>query len=103
MCWSAPPSRAPKRPHAPCGTSRRVTMPELLRMPAIAAGEESAALTEWPVAEHQEFAAADVIAVVETAKASVDVEAESAGLLVKILVEAGADVQVGQPLALLAA
>lgn len=78
-------------------------MPELLRMPEVAANTEEATLTGWPVPEHQRFAASDVIATVETAKAAVDVEAETDGVILKVLVTAGSDVRVGDPIALIAA
>ncbi len=77
-------------------------MPELLRMPVVAAGADEATLTAWPIGENQRYAATDVIANVETAKATVDVEAETDGVLIKILVPPGTDVQVGDPIALIA-
>ncbi|HEY3753470.1 MAG TPA: dihydrolipoamide acetyltransferase family protein [Pseudonocardiaceae bacterium] len=78
-------------------------MPELLRMPEIAANTEEATLASWPVPERQPFRATDVIATVETAKAAVDVAAEADGVIVRMLVEPGTDVRVGDPIALLAA
>lgn len=78
-------------------------MPDLLRMPEIAAGTDHATLVLWPVAVGERFVVPDVIAVVETDKASVDVEAERAGTLVRTLVEPGSEVQVGEPIALVAA
>ena len=61
-----------------------------------AAGEymESATLVEWRVAEGDGVAAGDVIAVVETAKASTEVEAPGDGYLVRILADTGAEVEV---------
>lgn len=78
-------------------------MPHLLRVPEIAANTTEATLVSWPVAENGTYTRADVIAVVETAKAQVDVEAEADGVLVKRLVTEGTDVGVGEPIALLAA
>jgi pyruvate dehydrogenase E2 component (dihydrolipoamide acetyltransferase) len=78
-------------------------VPELLRMPEIAANTEQATLTHWPVPEHEPFAAADVIATIETAKAAVDIEAPSAGVILKTLVSPGTDVEVGDPLAVIGA
>ncbi|GAA1035361.1 hypothetical protein GCM10009557_42850 [Virgisporangium ochraceum] len=72
-------------------------MPELLRMPGIAAGDEEVVLSGWPVAAGAPFAAGDVIATVETAKANVDVEAPSAGVILRVLVPEGTTVQVGDP------
>jgi pyruvate dehydrogenase E2 component (dihydrolipoamide acetyltransferase) len=78
-------------------------VPELLRMPEIAANTEEATLASWPVPERQPFRATDVIATVETAKAAVDVAAEADGVIVRMLVEPGTDVRVGDAIALLAA
>jgi pyruvate dehydrogenase E2 component (dihydrolipoamide acetyltransferase) len=77
-------------------------MPELLRMPEVSADAESATLSAWPTAELQKYVAGDVIVVIETAKAMVDVEAEDDGVIVKQLVAPGTDVQVGAPIALTA-
>ncbi len=57
-------------------------------------------LTEWLIPEGGSFAPRDVVATVETAKASFEVEAETAGVLLRQLVGAGAQVTVGTPLAL---
>ncbi|MFC8845950.1 MULTISPECIES: dihydrolipoamide acetyltransferase family protein [unclassified Micromonospora] len=78
-------------------------MADLLRMPEIAANTEEAVLAGWPVAEGDEFAAGDVIATIETAKAVVDVEAPAPGAVVRLLVPEGANVGVGDPIALIAA
>ncbi|MDG4820010.1 dihydrolipoamide acetyltransferase family protein [Micromonospora sp. WMMD956] len=78
-------------------------MADLLRMPEIAANTEEAVLAGWPVAEGDEFAAGDVIATIETAKAVVDVEAPAPGAVVRLLVPEGTDVAVGDPIALIAA
>src|ERR1700712_697648 len=78
-------------------------MPELLLMPEIAAAQTSAVLASWPVAVGKDFAARDVIATVETDKAVVDVEAEGDGVILRTLVAAGTEVDVGTPIALRAA
>lgn len=70
-------------------------------MPEVAANAVEAVLQEWPVAENVPFSAADTIATVETEKAVVDVEAETDGVILKILVPAGAAVEVGAPIAVL--
>jgi pyruvate dehydrogenase E2 component (dihydrolipoamide acetyltransferase) len=77
-------------------------MPELLRMPEIAAATTSAVLAGWPVAVNTRFSAADVIATVETEKAVVDVEAESDGVILRTLVTEGTEVEVGTAIAVLA-
>jgi pyruvate dehydrogenase E2 component (dihydrolipoamide acetyltransferase) len=73
----------------------------LMRMPEVAAGGTSAVLHEWGVAEQAEFGAQDVLATVETDKAVVDVEAEQAGVVLKLLVGPGTTVEVGAPIAVL--
>jgi pyruvate dehydrogenase E2 component (dihydrolipoamide acetyltransferase) len=75
----------------------------ILRMPEVAANAVEAVLQSWPVPEHTAYAAADVIATVETEKAVVDVEAETDGVILKTLVAEGAEVQVGDPIALIGA
>lgn len=76
-------------------------MPSLLRMPEIAANTPDATLVSWTVAENVPYAAADAIATVETAKAVVEVEAESDGVIFKTLIAAGTDVQVGEAIAVI--
>ena len=76
-------------------------MARVLRMPGVAANETDAVLSEWLVEESGEFAAADAIATVETEKAAVDIEAEAAGRVLKTLVPPGAQVEVGDPIAVL--
>ena len=75
-------------------------MPELLRMPEIATGTTEAVLSSWSVAENATVSARDVVATVETAKAVVDVEAETDGVILRLLVEPGAEVVTGAPIAL---
>ena len=75
-------------------------MPTLLRMPAIAAGAETAVLSEWQVQEGIPFNKSDAIATVETDKAMVDMEAEEAGVILRFLVGSGEQVEVGAVIAL---
>jgi pyruvate dehydrogenase E2 component (dihydrolipoamide acetyltransferase) len=77
-------------------------MPELLRMPEVAAGEETATLCEWIVGENQQYAASDVLATIETDKAVVDFTADADGVLLRVLVEPGTEAEVGAPIALIA-
>ncbi len=77
-------------------------MAQLLRLPEIATGTTEAVLSSWSVAENASVSAHDVVAVVETAKAVVDVEAESDGVLLRLLVQPGAEVETGAPIALVA-
>jgi pyruvate dehydrogenase E2 component (dihydrolipoamide acetyltransferase) len=76
-------------------------VPELLRMPEIATGTTEAVLSSWSVAENSPVSARDVVATVETAKAVVDVEAETDGVILRLLVQPGAEVETGAPIALL--
>ncbi|MEU1542119.1 dihydrolipoamide acetyltransferase family protein [Actinacidiphila glaucinigra] len=74
-------------------------MAELLRMPEIAANTEEAILESWNVGVNVPYRAGDPIVTVETEKAVVEVEAESDGVLLRLLVEAGTTVGVGTPIA----
>ena len=78
-------------------------MARLLRMPEVAANTLEATLSEWLVTEDAEFADGDAIATVETDKAAVEVPADGAGVLVRTLVGPGTTVEVGAPMALIAA
>jgi pyruvate dehydrogenase E2 component (dihydrolipoamide acetyltransferase) len=77
-------------------------VPQLLRMPEVAANTTEAVLASWPLQLGAAFRAHDTIATVETAKAVVDIEAEQDGVLVATLVAEGAEVVIGDPIALLA-
>jgi pyruvate dehydrogenase E2 component (dihydrolipoamide acetyltransferase) len=70
-------------------------------MPGVAANATEAVLSEWLVEESGDFAAADALATVETEKAAVDIEADAAGRVLKTLVQPGAQVEVGDPIAVL--
>ncbi len=78
-------------------------MAQLLRLPEIATGTTEAVLSSWSVAENASVSAHEVVAVVETAKAVVDVEAETDGIVLRLLVAPGAEVETGEPIALVAA
>ncbi len=76
-------------------------MARVLRMPGISADATEAVLSEWLVEDSGDFGPADPIATVETEKAAVDVEADAAGRVLKTLVLPGAQVLVGDPIAIL--
>jgi pyruvate dehydrogenase E2 component (dihydrolipoamide acetyltransferase) len=76
---------------------------ELLLMPEVAAGATSAVLSTWPLAEASSYSTGEILAIIETDKAVVDVEAESDGVLIKLLISEGQEVQIGRPIALIAA
>lgn len=77
-------------------------MPRLLRMPEVSAGTAEAILASWSVAENSPVTAAEPIATVETDKAAVDIEADADVTVLKVLVDEGATVPVGAPIAVLA-
>ncbi|MEU8270313.1 lipoyl domain-containing protein, partial [Sphaerisporangium sp. NPDC049002] len=70
-------------------------------MPEPAAGATRATVSEWPIAEHTPFPVNAAIAVIETDKAIIEIEAESEGIILRALVPAGTEVDVGAPIALL--
>jgi pyruvate dehydrogenase E1 component beta subunit len=72
-------------------------------MPALSPTMEEGTLTKWLVSEGQDVRAGDVIAEIETDKATMEVEAVDEGKLAKILVPAGTEnVKVNTPIALIA-
>ena len=77
-------------------------MPELLRMPEVAAGATHAILSAWPHPVNAAYTATTVIAIIETDKAVVDVQGEHDGVIVRTLVDEGAEVAIGDPIALIA-
>jgi pyruvate dehydrogenase E2 component (dihydrolipoamide acetyltransferase) len=71
-------------------------------MPALSPTMETGNLVEWKVAEGQEITAGDVLAEVETDKATLSWENQDDGIVAKLLVAAGAQgIQVGTPVAIL--
>ncbi|GAA2455853.1 pyruvate dehydrogenase complex dihydrolipoamide acetyltransferase [Streptomyces pulveraceus] len=78
-------------------------MAELFRMPAVAADAATAVLSAWQVAEGAPFTKDDALVSIETDKAEVDVAAEQDGVLLKTLYEAGVEIEVGDPIAVLGA
>jgi pyruvate dehydrogenase E2 component (dihydrolipoamide acetyltransferase) len=65
--------------------------------------EEEARIVSWIKQVGDEISRGDVIAEIETDKATLDVEAMQSGTLVEIVHDAGADVAVGAPIAYLEA
>ncbi|KAB2942806.1 pyruvate dehydrogenase complex E1 component subunit beta [Hyphomicrobium sp.] len=77
-------------------------MPTEVLMPALSPTMEEGTLTKWLVNEGQAIKAGDVIAEIETDKATMEVEAVDEGKLAKILVPAGTEnVKVNTPIALI--
>jgi pyruvate dehydrogenase E2 component (dihydrolipoamide acetyltransferase) len=78
-------------------------MASLLRVPEVAAGATEVVLAEWLVGERVPVTAGQPIVLIETEKASVEVEAEADAVLLRALVPGGATVAVGAPMAVLGA
>src|SRR5439155_11376838 len=71
------------------------------RMPEVAANAPSALLASWSLSENAVVHVGDAMATVETDKAAVDIEADSDGVVYKLLVTPGDTVAVGAPIAVL--
>ncbi|WIX77398.1 dihydrolipoamide acetyltransferase family protein [Amycolatopsis carbonis] len=78
-------------------------MATLLRVPEVATGSTEAVLSEWLVPENEAFDAGTALAVLETDKAAVEVEAEDGATVLRQLVDRGTTVEVGTPIAVLGA
>jgi pyruvate dehydrogenase E1 component beta subunit len=79
-------------------------MPTSILMPALSPTMEKGNLAKWLKAEGDRIKPGDIIAEIETDKATMEVEAVDEGVLARILVAAGSqDVAVNTPIAVLAA
>ncbi len=75
-----------------------------LKMPALSPTMEEGTLAKWLVKEGDEVKSGDILAEIETDKATMEFEAVDEGKIAKILVAEGTDgVKVGQAIAILAA
>ncbi|GAB4139154.1 MAG: pyruvate dehydrogenase complex E1 component subunit beta [Sphingomonadales bacterium] len=78
-------------------------MPIEITMPALSPTMEEGTLAKWLVKEGDSVAAGDILAEIETDKATMEFEAVDEGTIAKILIEAGTEeVKVGTPIALMA-
>jgi pyruvate dehydrogenase E2 component (dihydrolipoamide acetyltransferase) len=68
-------------------------------MPALGAGMDVGRIIEWHVKAGDQVHRGDIVALVETDKANIDVEVFEDGVIEEILVEEGTKVPVGTPLA----
>ncbi|QXV56509.1 2-oxo acid dehydrogenase subunit E2 [Amycolatopsis sp. TNS106] len=68
-------------------------------MPSLGADMDSGTVIEWLVAPGDEVHRGDIVAVVDTAKAAIEVECFTSGTVEEILVPPGTSVAVGTPLA----
>jgi pyruvate dehydrogenase E2 component (dihydrolipoamide acetyltransferase) len=72
------------------------------RMPSLGADMEAGTLVEWLVQPGSAIKRGDIIAVVETQKGAIEIEVFEDGILDRVLVDVGARVPVGTPLASIA-
>ena len=78
-------------------------MPIELKMPALSPTMEEGTLAKWLVKEGDQVASGDILAEIETDKATMEFEAVDEGTIAKILVPEGSEgVKVGAPIAILA-
>src|SRR5215467_11961149 len=95
--WMCRPTRAPPT------RSAEEAMPINILMPALSPTMEKGNLAKWLKKEGDKVAPGDVIAEIETDKATMEVEAVDEGVLAKIVVPEGtADVPVNELIAVLA-
>lgn len=78
-------------------------MATIIRMPEVLAGSSEAAIQTWLVTVGQQIAVGAPLAEVETEKAIVEYAAENEGTLLKLLVDEGVSVKVGDPIAVIGA
>ena len=79
-----------------------LTMTAEICMPALSSTMKEGKIAQWLVAEGDKIEAGDMVLVVESDKADMDVESFEDGYLAKILVPEGETADVGAPVALLA-
>ena len=72
-------------------------------MPSLGADMEAGTLVEWMIKPGDRVKRGDIVAVVETQKGAIEVEIFESGRVEHVLVEVGAKVPVGTPLALIRA
>jgi len=75
-------------------------MATVIRMPAVLASATEAAIQAWSVAEGQVVEVGDPLADIETEKAVVEYAAEVAGTVGKLIAQPGANLAVGEPIAI---
>lgn len=75
----------------------------VIRMPEVLTGATEGVISHWVVKEGDEVAVGDVLAEIETDKASVEYQAEEAGTVARLVQAAGEMVQVGEPIAVFSA
>src|SRR6266436_10230935 len=76
-------------------------MAKVLEMPKLSPTMEEGVLTAWHKSEGDPIAVDDLLAEVETDKATMEFRAFDKGTLLKLLVPPGANVKLGQPVAII--
>ncbi len=71
----------------------------LFKMPSLGADMEAGKLTEWMVKPGDRVKRGDIVAVVETQKGAIEIEVFQDGTVQSLLIEPGATVPVGTPMA----
>jgi pyruvate dehydrogenase E2 component (dihydrolipoamide acetyltransferase) len=71
------------------------------RMPSLGADMDAGTLLEWLVHPGDPVHKGDIVAVVDTSKAAIEVECFTGGVVERLLVEPGTSVPVGTPLAII--
>ncbi|KAJ4325691.1 pyridoxine biosynthesis protein [Fusarium piperis] len=88
---------------APFTTSTRCLAAQNFTMPALSPTMTEGNIASWKVKEGEPFSAGDVLLEIETDKATMDVEAQDDGVMVKIMTADGSKaVQVGSRIAVIA-
>ena len=77
-------------------------MAEIIRMPKLGFDMQEGLLVRWVKMEGDPIQKGDILAEIETDKATVEVEAHGKGKLYKHLVEADTSVPIGDPIAVVA-
>ncbi len=77
-------------------------MAEIITMPKLGFDMQEGTLVRWIKNEGEDVAKGDIIAEIETDKATVEVESSHSGILVKQLVETDTSVPIGDPIAVIA-
>lgn len=72
-----------------------------VKVPKLGLTTEQVTVSEWVKSPGSEVTKGEIIAIVEADKATVDVEAPISGRLVEQLAEVGAELSIGDPLALI--
>ena len=77
-------------------------MPIEILMPALSPTMEEGTLSKWLVKEGDQVSSGDLLAEIETDKATMEIEAVEEGTIVKLLVpEGNSNVKVNKPIAIL--